>query len=67
MTNAELITQRTNEMAEGLRIADQLDGMTTSEKLAEMARRFDLLKGDNARRLSEKCREALGMAHRFGV
>lgn len=46
--NIQLITNKTNTLAAAMKIEDQLEGMSTSEKLADMARRFSLIKKTEA-------------------
>lgn len=52
MTNGEMIIQRTNEITESLGIVD-LDGLTYSHKLMELARRFRLIKNDKGVEMCE--------------
>ena len=51
MSNIELLTKKTNELAAKMGIADQIENMTTPEKLANMANRFALIKHAAAQKM----------------
>lgn len=65
MTNSQLIAARTNELAASLGIEDQLQGMTTAQKLANMAIRFGRLSSAAAKEAAAKCLEMKAMAERL--
>jgi hypothetical protein len=67
MTDSQLIAIRTNELAARLGIQDQLDGMTTAQKLANMAVRFSRLSSSAAREAAAKCLEMKAVADRLGA
>ena len=67
MTNSQLIALRTNELAASLGIEDQLQGMTTAQKLADMAIRFARLRGAAMAAAAAKCLEMKAMAERLGA
>jgi hypothetical protein len=55
MTNSQLIATRTDELAASLGIEDQLQGLTTAQKLADMAIRFGRLSSAAAKDAAAKC------------
>jgi len=57
MTNSQLIAARTDELAASLGIEDQLQGMTTAQKLANIAIRFSRLNSAAAKQGAAKCLE----------
>lgn len=65
MTNSQLIAARTNELAASLGIEDQLQGMTTAQKLANMAIRFGRLTSAAAKEAAAKCLEMKAVAERL--
>jgi hypothetical protein len=65
MTNSQLITARTNELAARMGIEDQLQGMTTAQKLANMASRFSRLSSAAAKEAAAMCLEMKAMAERL--
>ena len=65
MTNSQLIAARTNELAASLGIEDQQQGMTTTQKLADMAIRFGRLSSKAAQDAAAKCLQMKAMAERL--
>lgn len=65
MTTSQLITARTNELARTIGIEDQLEGMSTAQKLADMAIRFSRLRSKAARAAAVQCLEMKRMAERM--
>lgn len=67
MTNSQLIAARTNELAASLGIEDQLQNMTTAQKLANMAIRFGRLSSAAAKDAAAKCLEMKATAERLNA
>lgn len=67
MTNSQLIAARTNELAARLGIEDQLQGMTTAQKLADMAIRFGRLSSAAAKNAAADCLEMKAVAERLNA
>ena len=65
MTTSQLITARTNELARTIGIEYQLEGMSTAQKLADMAIRFSRLRSIAARAATVQCLEMKRMAERL--
>jgi hypothetical protein len=67
MTNSQLIATRTNELAASLGIEDQLQGLTTAQKLANMAVRFNRLSSVAAKAAAAKCLAMQAVAERLNA
>lgn len=67
MTNSQLIATRTNELAASLGIADQLQGLTTAQKLANMAVRFGRLSSPAAKTAAANCLAMQAVAERLNA
>jgi hypothetical protein len=67
MTNSQLIATRTNELAASLGIEDQLHGLTTAQKLANMAVRFSRLSSVAAKAAAAKCLAMQAVAERLNA
>ena len=64
MNLQQLIAKNTDALAAQLGIADQLQGMTPVQKLANMAVRYQRLTSPEGRAAAAKCLEALALAKR---
>lgn len=62
MSHIKLIEKRTNELAGILGISDQLEGMTVSQKLADIAIRFGRLNSAAAKSAVANCLEMKQLA-----
>jgi len=67
MSHIKLIEKRTNELAAILGISDQLEGMTVSQKLADMAIRFSRLNSAAAKSAVANCLEMKQLADQFAA
>jgi hypothetical protein len=65
MTTAQLLAKRTDELAADLGITEQQAGMTTAQKLADMAIRFARLNSAAAREAAAKCLQMKAMAEKL--
>lgn len=65
MNTAQLLAKRTDEFASDLGITEQQVGMTTAQKLSDMAIRFARLNSAAAREAVAKCLEMKALAEKL--
>ena len=65
--NKQLIQMRTDQLADALGVKDQLEGMTASQKLANIAIRLNRLSGPQAKQAVDLCLQLQAMAARYAA